>query len=98
MKVRTVGLDLKNAKQIDSAKLSPRNATEKSFDMAAKSASNLPSAKNQGNPDDYSSGESGENFHIPYRQLPEKERKDRILWFWQIAFKKAKGAAILIRK
>jgi hypothetical protein len=47
---------------------------------------------------EYTSGESGENFHIPYGQLPIKEQRDRVLWFWNIAFKKAKGAAIIVRK
>ena len=50
------------------------------------------------NPQDYSEGESGENFAIPYGKLPNKEKRERILWFWNIAFKKAKGAAIIVRK
>jgi len=51
-------------------------------------------------PDDYSSGESDkvQTFHIKMKDLPPNEYKRRMLYLWEIVYKKAKGAAVVKRK
>ena len=50
----------------------------------------------------YSEGESPTpgtgQFHVPFSRLPSAEQNERILWLWRTAYKKAVGAAIIIRK
>lgn len=48
----------------------------------------------------YSSGESSDDgqFVIKYSHLPEPDKQRRMLWLWERAYKKAKGASIIIRK
>lgn len=48
----------------------------------------------------YTSGESDEqsNFHVPFNMLPKKDKKKRIIFMWGMAFKKAKGSSLIIRK
>ena len=48
----------------------------------------------------YSSGASDQEgqFFVKYKMLPEADKKERMLWLWERAFKKAKGASIIIRK
>jgi hypothetical protein len=37
-------------------------------------------------------------FEIPFKQLSDQEKKERVKMLWKIAFGKAKGAALVIRK
>jgi TPR repeat protein len=48
----------------------------------------------------YSSGESpkASEFATALKDLPPSERDTRLLWFWLQAFRKALGAAMIIRK
>ena len=49
---------------------------------------------------DYTSGDSDENgaFHVPIQKLPKNELKERILFLWRLAYKKARGASIIVSK
>ena len=48
----------------------------------------------------YSSGESPEagEFEVALNDLPPSERSTRLLWLWQRTFRKALGAAMVIRR
>jgi len=54
----------------------------------------------QGKTSGYSSGESDANpaFHVPLSRLPEVDKRQRILWLWSLAYKKARGASVIIQK
>lgn len=96
MKINTIGLDISEVKHFSKDKISPRN--DNSGDMVIEIDTGNANKQQNQTIDNYSSGESEEGFSVKFSKLPQKEKEERLFYLWMLAFKKAKAAAVIVRK
>ena len=92
MKINTIGLDISEVRKSQTSPEGP-SALSNQIEIDTKGGKAPVVAIS-----DYSSGDSEEGFHVPYHKLPKKEKDERIFYLWMQAFRKAKGASVIVRK